>query len=209
MEGQWIAAVDGYRYRSKPQYELVTTLDQFDALRDEWDALLPRSDTHAVFSSHAWLRAALICRPEHTPHIATLRIDGGLEAILPFVRTAGGIEFATFLSDYNDFIASSRLHAARAFHSMLRTLPTGTRVVMRGLREESDALAVARACTPNVRVTAETTCPLCRSRRVVLRDAIAFPAKGHRKGSGSRGDRVRHGLLTLCSGRSRKRAAFA
>ena len=157
-EGRWIAAVDGYRYRSKPQYELVTTLDQFDALSSEWEELLQRSSAHAVFSAHAWIRAALICSPERAPHVATLRIDGRLEAILPFVRTAGGIEFATFLSDYNDFIASSRLHAARAFHSMLRMLPTGTHVVMRGLREESDALAVARACTPHARVSPETTC---------------------------------------------------
>ena len=157
-QGGWIAAVDGYRYRRASQCELLSTLDEFDALAAEWAALLRRSRAHGVFGSHAWTRAALVSQPERVPHIVALRADGELEAILPLVRTAEGIEFATYLSDYNDFIASERLHAARAFHWLLRTLPAGSRVVMRGLRDQSDALAVARACAPYVHVAPETSC---------------------------------------------------
>jgi hypothetical protein len=178
--GRWIAAVDGYRYLPAPQCELVSTLEQFDALAGEWDALLQRSTAHAIFGSHAWMRAALVCRPERLPHVATLRIDGRLEAILPFVRTPDGIEFATFLSDYNDFIAAERRHAARAFHWLLGTLPSGSRVVMRGLREDSDALVIVRAFAPGDCIVPETNCfyanvdeSYFRTRSRGLRKAIA------------------------------------
>jgi CelD/BcsL family acetyltransferase involved in cellulose biosynthesis len=156
--GEWIAAVDGFRYRHAPRYELIASLAGFDALAAEWSELLPRSDAHAVFGSHAWMRAALIARPDRAPYIATLRIDGRLAAILPFVRTADGIEFATFLSDYNDFIASGQLPQARAFHWILGTLPAGSHVVMRGLREGSDTLASVRAYAPDVAITPDGTC---------------------------------------------------
>jgi CelD/BcsL family acetyltransferase involved in cellulose biosynthesis len=156
--GGWIAAVDGYRYSPPPQYALVTTIEGFDTLAEEWNELLPRSTAHGVFGSHAWIRAALLARPDRAPHIATLRVDGRLAAILPFVRTADGMEFPTFLSDYNDFIASERLLAARAFNWILDTLPAGSRVVMRGLREGSDALAIARAYAPHVSIKPEVDC---------------------------------------------------
>jgi CelD/BcsL family acetyltransferase involved in cellulose biosynthesis len=176
----WIAAVDGYRYRQAPQYELVNTLAGFDALADEWNELLPRSTAHGVFGSHAWMRAALIARPDRPPHVVTLRDAGQLAAILPFICTAEGIEFATFLSDYNDVISLDRPLAARAFHWMLRSLPVGTRVVMRGLREGSDALAIASACAPKVVIEPEIACLFAeldasffRSRSKGLRKAIA------------------------------------
>ncbi len=178
--GRWIAAVDGYRYGRAPQCELVETPAGVDALVREWDALLQRSAAHDVFGSHAWYRAALVSQTGSAPHIATLRIDGRLEAILPFVRTDEGIEFATFFSDYNDFIASSRLLAARAFHWILRTLRGGSRVVMRGLRQDSDALAIARAHAPHVVIEPETSCLYAeidasyfRTRSRSLRKAIA------------------------------------
>ena len=156
-EGRWLAAVDGFRYSAPPHYELVSTLAGFDALREEWDALLARSTAHAVFGSHAWMRAALVSQPSRVPHVVALRVDGRLEAILPLVRTEEGIEFATFLSDYNDFIASSGVHAARAFHRLMRDLPAATRVILRGLRDDAHALSVVRAYAPGAEVAPETS----------------------------------------------------
>jgi len=52
---RWIAAVDGYRYRSAPRYEVLSTIEQFERLAEEWNELLHRSSAHAVFASHAWI----------------------------------------------------------------------------------------------------------------------------------------------------------
>lgn len=177
-EGRWLAAVDGYRYNAPPQYELVSTLAAFDALREEWDALLARSTAHAVFGSHAWMRAALVSQPSRVPHVVALRVDGRLEAILPLVRTEEGIEFATFLSDYNDFLASSSVHAARAFHWLMRGLAAGTRVVLRGLRDDAHALSVVRAYAPHAEIASETSCFHAEL------DASYWPTRSHalRKG---------------------------
>jgi CelD/BcsL family acetyltransferase involved in cellulose biosynthesis len=155
--GGWIAAVDGYSYSPAPQFEIAGTLAQFDALAEEWDTLAARSTAHGVFASHAWTRATLVANRSQAPHMATVRVDGELRAILPFVRTGDGMALGTDLSDYNDFIAADRLVAARAFNWILDTVPPGSRVVMRGLREGSDALAIARAYAPHVTIDAEAT----------------------------------------------------
>jgi|GEM_PF-259423 len=155
--GRWLAAVDGYAYIDAPRYELVTTLPALDSLAAEWGALLQRSTAHRVFSSHAWIRAAIVAGGR-TAHVATIRREGELVAILPFVRTPEGVEFPTYLSDYNDVIASERLLAARLFNWTVRNLPAGSRVVMRGLREGSDALAIARAYAPDITIAEETRC---------------------------------------------------
>jgi len=156
-DGGWLAAVDGYRYQPAPRCELLTELADVEAMADEWDALVQRSGAHRVFGSHAWTRAALIAQPARAPYVVTLRVEDRLEAILPFVRSEEGIEFPTSLSDYNDFIASDRLHAARAFHWILRAMPAGSRIAMRGLSEDSDALAVVRGYAPQT-VSVETSC---------------------------------------------------
>jgi CelD/BcsL family acetyltransferase involved in cellulose biosynthesis len=154
----WLAAVDGYSYITALHYDLVTTLPELDALAAEWETLLRRSGAHRVFSSFAWTRAALAAGGGRSPHVVTLRRNDELLALLPFLRTAEGVEFPTYLSDYNDFIAAEQLLAARAFNWSLDTLPSGSRMVMRGLREGSDALAIARAYAPHSVITEEASC---------------------------------------------------
>jgi CelD/BcsL family acetyltransferase involved in cellulose biosynthesis len=73
--------------------ETVTSLDGFDALAAEWDALVEAADRPSPFMLHAWLRALWPLCEE--PRICVARRDGRLAAALPLdVRRRHGLRVA-------------------------------------------------------------------------------------------------------------------
>ena len=104
VDDGWLACVDGYTVvpESAPRIDVVTDAESIAA---EWDLLLEGTRAHAVFSSYAWFRAALLADPEARAHVLVARRYDRITGILPLVSRANGFSFATPMSDVNDVIA--------------------------------------------------------------------------------------------------------
>jgi CelD/BcsL family acetyltransferase involved in cellulose biosynthesis len=76
--------------------ETVDSLDGFDALADEWDALVESAERPSPFMLHGWLRALWPLCEE--PRICAARRDGRLVAALPLdVRRRHGLRVAELI----------------------------------------------------------------------------------------------------------------
>src|SRR5438093_10865368 len=70
------------------QVEVISDVERFNAIADEWDRLVKRADVDCVFLSHAWLRTWWeLFGQGRRLHVITLRAAGELVAAAPMMRS--------------------------------------------------------------------------------------------------------------------------
>ena len=74
------------------QVEVVSSIDRFNGIADEWDRLIERAAVERLFVSHAWLRTWWEAFGQGRQlHVVTVRSGGELIAAAPMMRTRRGV----------------------------------------------------------------------------------------------------------------------
>ncbi len=129
------------------EYDLLTNLDEIEALSPEWEELLSRSRCNRAFSSVTWYLAACRAQPHLLPCVAIARRDHALAALLPLaLKPTGDAAFPSELSSYNDLIAASEDDGALAgLLDFAASTPKPYRVLdLRWVRKSSNLLRATR-----------------------------------------------------------------
>ncbi len=129
------------------EYDLLTDLDEIEALSPEWEELLSRSRCNRAFSSVTWYLAACRAQPHLLPCVAVARRDHALAALLPLaLKPTGDAAFPSELSSYNDLIAASEDDGALAGLLDFAVSPPKPylRLDLRWVRKSSNLLRATR-----------------------------------------------------------------
>ncbi|HEY3839935.1 MAG TPA: GNAT family N-acetyltransferase [Bryobacteraceae bacterium] len=130
-------------------FELLTDLDQLEALAPAWNRLLDLSPCNRAFSSPIWFTAT--CRIERCkPCVAVAWRSGQLVALLPIALNLSGDEacFPNSMCNYNDLVAAEGNIdiAGRLLDYARAALAPRARLSLRWLSERSICARAAGGC---------------------------------------------------------------
>jgi CelD/BcsL family acetyltransferase involved in cellulose biosynthesis len=129
-------------------YDVLTELSAINAIAEEWNSLLDRSDCNLAFSSAQWFIATCRVHSQMTPHVIVARRRDEIVGILPLVSDDNGssAKFPSFLSDYNDIIVAPEDSPVAVGLVLDCAAAKGQRgIVLSNLRPDSQCLRAVRA----------------------------------------------------------------